>query len=353
PSEYGLAEPSATITVATDDGNEQQILVGSRTPGRDAFYVMRPGDENVYTVFNSWIAPFLTTLDQLRVRAIPQITFERLERVAIDTIAGRSIRASKVPEWDDDPELGFAVFAVTEPFSRRFQANQNWFEQLNTQLGSLSIGRFVDDAPSDLSAYGLEPPQARVVVADSENTLDLLVGSPTEGGRFAKFADTPSVFVLSGVEPIVTVRPYSTVSAFALIVNIDLVDSFTVETPEAVYRGGIERTPVEGEEEPEETYYLNGEVVEEDLFKDLYQWVIGLQFDAEIEQRSTGLAEGREPLATITYHLNTIEEPLSVSFVPENANFAAVVRDGQAEFLIARAKIERMLRAYAQAASDL
>ncbi len=355
-SEYGLAEPQATITVERDSGEAQRMLVGDQTPARDAFYVMRPDDPVVYTVFGSWINPFFTTLDALRVRAIPQISFEALERIRVDTLAGRTIRVEKVPEYDEDPELGFSAFAVTEPFTRRFQVNTNWLEELNTNLGTLRIGTFVDDAPVNLERYGLASPEARVLVADERTTLELLVGLETEGGRFAKFPDSPSIFVLSGIEPVVTVRPYNTISAFALIVNIDLIDSFAVEGPEATYRGEIERVEVEGEEDPKETYFLNGEQITEDLFKDLYQWAIGMQFDAEIpaaEIPTPAQVEAREPLASITYTLNNDMGPLTLSFAPLNANFAAVVRDGESQFMIARAKIRRMLDAFAAAAAEL
>jgi hypothetical protein len=258
-----------------------------------------------------------------------------------------------VPEYDEDPEMSLAMFAVTDPFSRRFQANQGWLENLGTDLQSLRINEFVDDAPADLAAYGLDPPTARIVVADAQNTLNLLIGSETEGGRFARFAETPNVFVLSGATPIITTEPYDTISAFALIVGIDIVDSFVVQTPEARYVGEIKRTPVEGEEEPEETYYLNGEEIDEDRFKELYQWAIGLQFDVEMDAPRQGLLERQDPLARITYNLMTDTQPLEVAFVPQSQNFSAVVRDGRAEFLIARAKLDRLVRAFERAAGEL
>ena len=352
-TEYGLADPSATVTVTRDDGTQQQLLLGDRTPARNGYYAKKPGEQAVYTVFNTWVSPFFSTLDSLRVRAIPQITMEQLDRVRISTVEGRTIRISQIPQYEEDPEMSIARFAVTEPFGRRFQANQGWLQDLDTDLQSLRINEFVDDSPTDLATYGLAPPVGRIVVADMQNTLDLLVGNETEGGRFAKFAETPSVFVLSGAEPIITTEPYDTISAFTLIVNIDIVDSFVVEAPGARYVGEIERTPVEGEEEPEESYYLNGEEIEEDRFKELYQWAIGLQFDVEMDAPQQGLLEARDPIARITYNLNTDTEPLQVAFVPQSNNFSAVVREGRAEFLIATRKIERMLEAFATAAADV
>ncbi|MFW5788593.1 MAG: DUF4340 domain-containing protein [Spirochaetota bacterium] len=359
-SEYGLDEPSATITVERSDGERQRIAVGSMTPARDAYYVMRPDDGNVYTVFDSWVRPFFTTLDAMRVRSIPQVDFQALERIVIETLEGRTIRTELVPESEEDPELGFSRFAVYEPFSRRFQANTNWFEELQEALESLQIGTFVDDAPDDLAEYGLAPPRARVLIEDEETTLEVLVGAETEGGRFATFPDAQSVFVLSGIEPIVDVRAYDTISPFALIVNIDLLDTFVVETGDQTFTGRIERTPVDDpeteEEEFDEAYFLNDRQIDEDTFKDLYQWAIGLQLDAEIaadEIPTTDELAAREPIVSITYNLTDDHGPLSVSFVPQNANFAAVVRDGRAEFLIARTKLRRLVRAFERAVDEL
>ncbi|MFP4114407.1 MAG: DUF4340 domain-containing protein [Spirochaetota bacterium] len=352
PSEFGLADPAIVVTVLREDGERRQISVGGRTPSRDAYYVMRPGDENVYTVYNSWINPFFSTLDALRVRTIPEITVEEFRELTLETLEGRTIRVEPVPEWDTDPELDLSRYIVTEPFDRRFQVSSNWLQdEIVGPLSSLKIGEFVDDDPDDLSDYGLEPPLARLQIADEDTELELLVGRETGSGRFAKFAETPSVFIVNGVEPIVATDPFDSISAFALIVNIDLVDSFVIEAPNATYTGRIERTPVEGEEEPEEAYYLNDREIDEDLFKDLYQWAIGLQFDAEIPAGQSWRRDGRR-LATITYQLNSEMGELTVTFPEHNANYAAVVRDGEAEFLISRLRIERMLDAFEEASAS-
>ena len=346
-ADYGLDEPQATVSIELTDGTTSRLYIGAETPARDGYYVGRPDDPNVYAVFNTWITPFFTRLDELRVRTIPQVAFDRLERIVVQPLDGRTIRVERRAEWDDDPELGFSAFIVSQPFERRYQLNTNWLEELSESVPALRIGRYVDDNPADLARYGLAPPRARVEIADRDRSLELIIGSETDGGRYAKFPDDPSVFVLSGVEPIISVRPYGTITAFALIVNIDLVDTFVVEAPGERYVGRIEREEIEGEEFPDETYFLDDAEIPEKDFKRLYQWAIGLQFDAEVG--SSANVGAREPLVTITYNLNNGMDPLVVSFEPYNPNYATVVRDGEAEFLIARAKLQRMLQAYRDA----
>ncbi|MFP4377763.1 MAG: hypothetical protein ACLFP4_12035, partial [Spirochaetales bacterium] len=80
------------------------------------------------------------------------------------------------------------------------------------------------------------------------------------------------------------------------------------------------------------------------LGRDLYQWAIGLQMDADGATVASG-----QPVATVTFYFVDGSEPRSASFVPAGPNFLAVVRNGRSEFLIARSKIQRMIRAFREA----
>lgn len=356
---YGLDEPRATITVRKTDDTQEQLLVGRQTPARDSFYVKKSDDATVYLVYNTWITPFLYSIDELRDKTIPQINTQELTRLEIDTTAGRRITVRRVEEgeFDDDPELAFNAYVVEQPYRRQFGFAGQFLETLTNELSTLRILRFVDDQPDNLAQYGLNPPRARLYVADGRNQLQILFGEQTDGGRYASFGFGQNVFIMSGGEELIAASPYSVVSTFALILNIDLVDDFVVTYKDARYTGAIEREwpdgepPEEGETdengeeiEPIETYFLNGEEIDEDSFRDLYQWAIGLLMDTEAPDNPTY----REPAVTITYSL-TDGTSKSVEFVPYNSNFYAVFRDGISEFLISRAKLDRMHRAFDEA----
>lgn len=346
-AEFGLSEPIATVIIETTDGSETALFVGNRTPARDGFFVRRSDDPNVYSVEDRFINAFFQDIDQLRARNFPQIDVNRPDRFSVKTLDGRLIRAERRAEGDDDPELGFSLFAVYEPYRRRYQLNTGWFQDLSAQIQELSIVRFVDDAPADLSIYGLDPPEAEFFFVDrNTRSLELLIGSVSEDGRYAKFPDRPSVFVVSGVEPIVSVSPKQAISAFALIVNIDLVDSFEIRTATERFVGRVERTNVESQNFPEEVFLFNDVEIEARAFRQLFQWAIGLMFDREVSADSAIVVGEQEPIVTITYHLNIDAPPLIVSFEPYDDRFALVVRDGDSEFLIARSKLERMVRAF-------
>ena len=348
-ADFGLDDPQATVTVETGDST-RVISIGAQTPARDAYYVQVDGDDRVFSLASSVIAPFFRTIDSLRVRVIPPIATETLQRVAIDTLDGEQIRIRRKLETEVDPEIGFSSLLTVAPYNRPFQTGTTWLEE--TVLASYAeaqIGRFVDDDPAaDLSPYGLSQPLARIALEDEQTSVEILIGEQAGGGRYAKFSDQPSVFVISGIGPIIRSDPYDAISPFALILGIDLIDRFVVQTPEAEFTGSIERTEVEGEEDPEEAFFLNGQPISEDVFRDLYQWIIGLQLDAE-----GGTVTEGTPVATITYYFSDGSRPRSVSFYPQSENFVSVVRGGETEFIMARSKISRMINAFEEAAAEL
>lgn len=347
-SAYGLSEPQATVSIETAD-DTRRIRIGSQTPAQDAYYVQVDGDPQVYSVFRTAINPFFSTVDSLRLRVVPAIQSETLRRVSVTNLEGERIRVRRRLDTEVDPELTFAGLVTVEPYESTFQTNTNWLEEtVLATYAAVQIGTYVDDDPQDLSTYGLDPPRARVALADESTAVEILIGEQAGGGRYAKFSDQPSVFVVSGIGPIIRSRPYETISPFALILNIDLIDQFVVETPDQRFVGSIERTEVAGEEDPQETFFLNGEPISDELFRDLYQWAIGLQLDAE-----GGTVTSGTPVATISYQFADASPSRSVSFYPQNANFLSVVRNGRTEFVISRAKVERMIAAFEQAAAEL
>lgn len=337
--QYGLDNPRITVTVALEDEETTGLEIGSRVPGGRGYYVRVLGDQTVYSASSAWISPFFSSLDDLRDKTLPEINPQALQEIAINTISGRSIVVERVT--DGDPELTLSPMAVLSPFGRRYSASSTWLEELAQLIPSIQIIRYAADEPSDLTVYGLAPPEASLSISDGQNTLELEIGAAVNGARFARFPDGRSVFVVGGVEQIVRTTPYETVDAFAYIISIDLVDRVVIETDNRRYEARIEREPPENPDDPEAepvaTYFFNGEEMDEDLFKTLYQWFIGLLVDAEVDSPADAEAD-----LSITYEHNSDLPDVTLRFVPLDSNYYAVFRDGSADFKISRNKIRRL-----------
>lgn len=63
-SDYGLEEPSNTITITTDSGTTT-LFIGSCNDMLKQYYVMKEGDENIYLVDSTTATSFNKTLDSL------------------------------------------------------------------------------------------------------------------------------------------------------------------------------------------------------------------------------------------------------------------------------------------------
>jgi len=92
------------------------------------------------------------------------------------------------------------TWQLVEP--EKADADQGQVSNAATSLATLEINRVVDENPSDLSQYGLNPPKAEVAfrVKGQKDPRQLLIGEKTATGSdlYAKTPDQKRVFLISG-----------------------------------------------------------------------------------------------------------------------------------------------------------
>jgi hypothetical protein len=79
-------------------------------------------------------------------------------------------------------------------------ANRISFNSLLARMSQLRAVRRVDNAGSDLSQYGLDPPKDQAIVELNDGTrVALLIGTktPIQTGTYAKVSDSPDVVVIA------------------------------------------------------------------------------------------------------------------------------------------------------------
>jgi len=60
---FGLAEPTATVTLGLQNGTTITLEIGDQNPGRTDYYVQKEGDPRVYLVASTYIAGLLDLVD--------------------------------------------------------------------------------------------------------------------------------------------------------------------------------------------------------------------------------------------------------------------------------------------------
>jgi len=219
------------------------------------------------------------------------------------------------------------------------------FQQFSQGISTIRIQDYVEDDPSavSLSDYGLDPPQAEFIVEDNENRVHLLFGKKEEDKIYFKEAEGTAIYTTRDYyTTFLDVDPLALVDKFAFIVNIENVEEIRLKGLGKEYHLRIKRVePVAEGEEPPALYYFNGEEVEEEPFKQLYQKIIEPQIDTDYQGN---LAE--KPEFQILYTFNRGEErDYRVSFVPYDVDFYALFRNGVSEFLVNRDQVKFLLDA--------
>jgi hypothetical protein len=200
----------------------------------------------------------------------------------------------------------------------------------------MAIGEMVDVDATDLSQYGLAEPSLEFWYKYAEDEIHLLFGDQDgEGNIYVKHFDKNQVFLMdyASMSALYEVNPLSIVDKFIALVDIMKCDYFNVEHFTDPARNFLFEMnhetlpPEEGEEEGEEimTPKVNGLDVDEDTFKEVYRYLIGLTIDKELEEYTpTG-----DMLFSATYTMNTGEPPIVISFYEYDTHFYVVQKVGE------------------------
>jgi len=114
---------------------------------------------------------------------------DQIEEIQIKPAAGEASRVQKIN----------GTWQLVEP--EKTQADQGQVTNAASSLAALDINRVVDDNPSDLAQYGLNPPKADIAfkVKGKSGLQHLLLGekTPTSGDMYAKTPDQKRVFMIA------------------------------------------------------------------------------------------------------------------------------------------------------------
>ncbi len=179
--EVALDPPTAKVTMTFKDGKPAPVtlLLGRKTVGGRAFLQVQ-GDKHVCVVKDTLHAQALDkSVNDLRRKNLQAPTESQAQRVRL-TRGGETVEAVK-------SEAGWSF---ASPHSGR--AGSEKVSELINVINAAFVEKFVADAPADLSAYGLDAPQAVLEVeqADEKTPVvkSLRLGAPADLKREAYFA---------------------------------------------------------------------------------------------------------------------------------------------------------------------
>ena len=155
-TEYGLDDPTNTITITDKDGKETVLHVGMENASTSQYYVENGEDESkIYVVADSVFQPFMKTLyDYAKAGTFPVIDSSTVSNVTVD-------------ENDDSYTLtkddNTGLWNIQDKDGAE-KADSAKVSSLTSSIASIAYGSFVNYNCKDLSEYGLDKPYGTITI---------------------------------------------------------------------------------------------------------------------------------------------------------------------------------------------
>lgn len=368
-SQYGLDDPSNTITITTDDGEETILKIGLENESVNQYYVEK-GDENdkVYLVDSTVIDPFMKTLyEYAKAETFPDILSDNIDKIEIT-------ENETYYQVEKDSDTGFwYVSDGTEPE----KADSAKAGSLASAVSTLEYSSFVDYHCTNYADYGLENPYGTIVVdyqeemetsedtssdesdsdTDLENTsendettemiqkqLILYVGDTAENDtRYVRVNDSDEIYTIAQ-ENLDTLFGKSVSDLWDMTVNylsVNELESLDIEIRSEEHQVSVSRETSEnedGEEEETLSYLLDGEEIDSNLFTTFYNKLINLSGQRRLTEEYVP-EEDAELRVTYT---DVNKNQSNVEFYLYDTNFYAAIV-GEKVYLINKMDIKDLI----------
>ena len=155
-TEYGLDNPTNTITITDNDGNETALRVGMENDSTSQYYVEKGEDESkIYVVADSVFQPFMKTLyDYAKAGTFPVVDSSTVSNVTVEE-NGDSYTLAK------DDKTGLWNIQGQDGSEKADSAKVS---SLTSSIASIAYGSFVNYNCTDLSEYGLDKPYGTITI---------------------------------------------------------------------------------------------------------------------------------------------------------------------------------------------
>ena len=181
-STYGLSDPSLKVSLKIKNQNEIILLIGDKSPIGQSFYIKRDDQKKVLLAQAKDLGPSLFDLRDKTVLShnTRDVTDVELRR------NGSLLRLEK-----KDSAWGI-VGTVTA------KGDSKDIEDLLNSVRASRVSSFIEENPSDLALFGLNPPSIQMTIQSGKSdSQSLLIGAQSPGGSYyAKTGKANNVFTL-------------------------------------------------------------------------------------------------------------------------------------------------------------
>ena len=245
-------------------------------------------------------------------------------------------------------ENGSIIFAMEKVLSENQEDFEEWYitsPYKNKQLVNVSdLYAFLEHyAAWDYlnQAENVEFRDSGLAVEESftdSGTVRFLIGQKNKKGNYyVKEERTGRLYEIDGTqtEAMTGLKPYDFIMGIANLVYLTTVDKLEIRTQEtaAVFL-------VETDEDRNQVFIKEGQVLEEDGFKKMYSSIISIVAAKEAEDST---ASG-QPVLQLSFSRNTDKlKNTQISYIPYNEEYYLIIKDGQSDFLAEKSAVDEVI----------
>lgn len=313
---YGLNNPLATVTTKYKNKNQSVLKIGSLSADEKYYYVQPDNSPSVYLVNAASCDLFTGSMDNFVDKNVSKVDTNSITYMEIDYKDKEDI----LVEYDKDNSLvkeyadknGLATLVLKKPVSDivvyPYSLQATTLEDVNL----LNVEKLADTNPKDLSKYGLENPEMKIILKDRNTELTVKVGSQVTDDndvdyRYVQINDRNEVFTMDEralqsffeADIVDFVQPFVALHSRSSVNKIDAVNNDKKFNVEFKSEGKNKFTKTkDGVEKDNRNAYVNGKLVERKLFTPFYQNIVGLSFDSILKEN---VNVSGSPQAVINY----------------------------------------------------
>ncbi|MBQ8787346.1 MAG: DUF4340 domain-containing protein [Oscillospiraceae bacterium] len=350
---YGLDKPLATVTAQfTDSANTVRTLyVGNKTPKGTAHYFMMEGDPAVYTVNvgemncylnDKWTAVVKTVFSAAAASSAEDTTdYSTIQKMVIDRADldyDMVIEYDKRLDEEDNMVTNSSLYVITSPIFRELHPEN--CDAVTNGVFDLTATELVVVNPNeeDMEGSGLNNPAVILTVeANGNNNMTLKIGNEytTEDGAKARYVHVEGIDIIYGFTtdllPWLTVKPLditTTMFTSNYIYSLTSVD-ITTENDKLDFE-------MTGSSSDDFAVTLDGQSVDTDAFKDLYQFILRApSTDIYFEETSD------KPVLTV--EIKTADGGDTIEFISSDNRQSIIRLNGKVTYKCATAYVDRFI----------
>nr|MDD6335653.1 DUF4340 domain-containing protein [bacterium] len=334
-AEFGLDVPQATVTGTFTDDKTVVYRIGDVTPDDQMYYLQVEGKKPVFAVDRSVVRFLLRSATGYF--SIPNL-YLATDTVVLVELKNRGKDLIRIEATPAETSLsGLDSWNIVEPFEHAVNFVTLYdFLQMCSILGPSEM---VDEAPQDLSQYGMDDPLTVLTLEDKYGDgYTLTIGDKQGEDRYYCMVDgSEAVYSMSayGVDS-VQIDAKDLSESFVALIGIKFVDKLTIDGKDKAVMTIQHSQDDQGNDKAQ--YFLDGQRMQESASTTFYQSIAGMMASGE-----TGVEIVGEADLTLTFERNSNLSTLTLRFVPYGIDkYAIVDQNNQSLVYVGRDAVDNM-----------